>query len=219
MAEDLRNMKSTSGIKEFEKQYELPHCVVLDSEYCSMGRMIAVKACKASGYAYYDAVILLDLVPEEGVTIDEALTYEKRLRSDEIDKEKILADPEYIRIEKAFDKAIDIALSRGPCLIHDRAVKETILAKGYSCISVLMYAEDMSAKIVKAKFSPLYENLTDDAEVIQKIHEEDMARTNLHKLHSDTAWGEKNAYDLMINSDMFGRDFSAVVLASAMTKH
>ena len=216
MAEDVRKAIDTSGMKEFERQYSAPHCVVLDSEYCSMGRMIAVRACKISGYRYWDAVQLLELVPECGVTTDDVDGFEKRLRVGIIPKEELENDKEYVRISAAFDKAIDIALSKGPCLIHDRATKEMVLAKGYTCLSALTYASDIPAKIVRARISPLYADITDDETVIQKIKEEDLIRFNYHAAHSDTVWGEKGTYDLMINTDMFIRDYSAVLLAAAM---
>ncbi len=216
MAEDIRKMFDTKGTKEFEAQYTLPDCIVLDSEYCSMGRMIADRACRKSGYAYWDAVMLLELVPESGVTIEDVEKFEQKLRRDNVTKEEIIADEEYKKITAAFDQAIDIALSRGKCLIHDRATKEMIIAKGYTCVSAMTYALDIPAKIVRAKLSPLYSYLTDDEEVKQKIHEEDMIRYNYHKAHSDTEWGKKETYDLMINTDMFIRDYSAVILACAM---
>ncbi len=216
MAEDIRNMFDTKGAKEFEAQYAKPDCIVLDSEYCSMGRMIANRACKQGGYTYWDAVLLLELVPDCGVTIEDVERFETKLRSETITKEEIVNDAEYQRITKAFDKAIDIALAKGPCLIHDRATKEMIMERGYTCVSVLMYAQDIPAKIVRAKLSPLYNHLTDDAEVAAKIHEEDLIRYNYHKAHSDTEWGKKETYDLLINSDMFVRDYSAVILACAM---
>ncbi len=216
MAEDVRKAFDTKGAKEFEAQYSRPHCIVLDSEYCSMGRMIAVRACQAGGYAYWDAVLLLELVPECGVSQEDVEAFETKLRSDAITKEEIVSDPEYARISAAFDKAINIALAKGPCLIHDRATREMLLEKGYTCVSALTYALDIPAKIVRAKISPLYHDLTDDEEVKAKIHEEDMIRYNYHKAHSDTEWGKKETYDLLINTDMFVRDYSAVILASAM---
>ena len=132
MAEDVRNVGSTKGIKEFESVYEKPYCVVLDSAYCSMGRMIGYKACEEAGYAYYDAAILLELVPEYGITEDDVDVYEQKLRNGALSAEELKNDPEYRRLAEIFDKAVDIALSKGPCLIHDRITKEGILAKGYS---------------------------------------------------------------------------------------
>jgi hypothetical protein len=44
MAEDMSKALSTEGMTEFERGYAVPDCVVLDSAYCSMGRMVAVRA-------------------------------------------------------------------------------------------------------------------------------------------------------------------------------
>jgi len=218
MAEDVRNVKSVAGIKEFEKQYELPDCILLDSEYCSMGRMIGVKACSISGYKYYDAVILFELVPEENVTIEEVRAFEKKLRRSDITKEEIINDPSYEKITHAFDVAIDRALANGRCLIHDRATREMIEAKGYSCTTAITYNDNIPSKIIRAKISPLYENLTDDQQVIAAIQEEDNIRINYHKAHSDTMWGDKYIYDLCINSEALGLDYSAVLLSQLMKK-
>ncbi len=216
MAEDIRNMAGTAGLEEFEKQYEAPHCVVLDSEYCSMGRMIGNKACRKSGYAYYDAVILLETVPECGVTIEDVLEFEKKLRPAVLTREQITEDPMWQKISAAMNKAIDLALAKGPCLIHDRAAKEMITEKGYSCTSVMMYADDMDAKIVRAKVSPFYADLTDRDTIIRMIQEEDNVRINTRIAQSDKAWGVKENYDLCINSETFGRDYAAELLAAAM---
>ena len=216
MAEDIRNMESTAGVKEFEKVFEKPHCVVLDSAYCSMGRMIGYKACEKTGYAYYDAVILLEQVPECGVTKEEVDEFEKKLRERDYTGEELKANPEYARLMAAFDKAVDIALAKGPCLIHDRVSKEDIEKRGYSCISAITYANDLDAKIVRAKLSPVYAGLDNDEDVIKGIKEEDMIRINWHRAHSDTEWGVLSTYDVCINSDAFGRDYSAEMLAKAM---
>ena len=93
MAEDVRSAKSTAGVKEFEAVYDRPHCIVLDSAYCSMGRMIGFKACQIGGYEYYDAVILLELVPECGVTSDDVAAFEKKLRTGDYTGEQLKNDP------------------------------------------------------------------------------------------------------------------------------
>jgi hypothetical protein len=216
MYENINNVKSTEGIAEFEKQFSKPDCVLLDSEYSSMGRMIGNKACKAAGYTYYDAVFLLDLVPETGVTMEEVRTFEQKLRKNDITREEIISEPGYDRITKAFDLAIDRALAKGPCLIHDRATKEMIEARGYSCVTVLTYATDIHAKIIRAKVSPLYAGMENDEDVIAAMREEDNIRKNYHKAHSDTVWGDKDTYDLCINSETAGRDYTAELIAHVM---
>ena len=216
MAEDVRTMGSTKGIREFEGVFEKPHCMVLDSAYCSMGRMIGFKACKEAGVDYYDAMVLLELVPEYGLTKDDVDAYEKKLRNESFTGEQLRSDPVFAKLTEAFDKAVDIALAKGPCLIHDRVAKEEVIAKGYSCVSAMTYAVDMKAKIVKARTSPLYKDVKDDEAVVKGIHEEDQIRINWHRAHSDTEWGDLNTYDIALNTDVFGLDYSAKILAKVM---
>jgi len=212
MVEDIRNVQNIESIKEFQAIYTKPHCIVLDSEYCSMGRMIGLLACKESNYTYYDSLTLLELIDNE-ITYEEVKKYEDTLRKHELSKDEMINNPDYQRISTLYSKAIDIALKNGPCLIHDRASKQIVIDKGYSCISVLTYALDLKSKIVRAKISPLYKDIDDDLEIIKNIKEEDMIRRNYHKAQNDTVWADKEAYDMCINTDAFGREYSAKLLA------
>ena len=217
MAEDVRKAADTTGMQEFERTYSVPDCVVLDSAYCSMGRMVAVRACKQAGWNYFDSVTLLELVPETGVTPDDVETFEKELAVSEPDVAAVRAKEEFRRIDDAFRLAVERALAQGPCLIHDRVDKATVLGMGKSCVSALCYAHDVKAKRVRARVSPLYKDLTDPAKLDAAIAHEDDRRRIWHALHSDiTHWGEPATYDLMINTDLIGRDFAAQLLAQLM---
>ena len=217
MAEDMRNVASTAGIEEFERGYCVPECVVLDSTYCSMGRMVAVRACKQAGWTYHDSATLLELVPEYGLTADDVLAFERQFADGHVDVEAVRADGEFKRIDEAYRKAVERALAQGPCLIHDRVDKATVLSMGHTCASALCHAHDAEAMRVRAKISVLYKHLADPAELDAAIAREDNMRRAWHALHSDTTvWGEPGLYDLMINTDQIGRDFAAQLLAQLM---
>lgn len=216
MTEDLRKIGSTAGIASFEYTYERPHCIVLDSAYSSMGRMIAAKACAKAGYTYYDSVLLLELVPECGVTQEEVNAFDQKLRTGERSAEEMRADPEYCRLAEAFSKAADKALAAGPCLFHDRIAKEEILAKGYTCLSGITYSLNDYEKVIRARVSPRYKDMQDDAEVLKGVHEEDMVRANWHRGGSDTVWGNLETYDFAMNTDAFGRDYAIEIFARIM---
>lgn len=217
MAEDVRKALDTTGMKEFERIYTAPDCVVLDSAYCSMGRMIAVRACKAAGWNYFDSMFLLELVPECGVTPDDVDAFEREASADGADLDALRASDECKRITEAFQLAAERALSQGPCLIHDRVTKAFVQSLGKSCVSAFTYAHDAEAMRVRALVSPLYAHLTDPAEIDAAIKNEDDHRRSWHALHSDiTVWGEPATYDLMINTDVIGRDYAAHLLAQLM---
>lgn len=219
MAEDMRNVASTAGMSEFERSYEVPDCVVLDSAYCSMGRMIAVRACKAAGWTYHDTVTLLDLVPECGVTADDVDAFEAKSAAPDADLDELRQSEEYQHIIAAYRLAAERALAQGPCLIHDRVGKAFVQGLGKTCASAMTYAADRPAMRVRAKVSPLYAQLTSDAELDAAIAYENAHRRSWHALADDgTTWGEPTTYDLMINTDLIGRDFAATLLAQLMTE-
>ena len=216
MAEDIRTMADTTGVAAFHHQFEKPYCVLLDSEYCSMGRMIGAKACEKAGYTYYDAVILLDLLNDKEVNVEFMAKVENQLRNRHLSKEEILAVDGYQKLNDAFDKAIDMALAKGPCLIHDRAIKEDIEKRGYSVFTVLNYATDNKTKIERAKLSPANSDCHSDEEFLARIQEEDNIRYNTHHAKSDTTWGDKATYDLCLNAETLGKDYAIEVLANIL---
>jgi len=217
MAEDVRKALDTTGMPEFERAYTVPDCVVLDSAYCSMGRMVAVRACKRAGWNYFDSPSLLELVPECGVSADDVDAFERQLDTGYADLDIIQETDEYKRIDAAFHLAVERALAQGPCLIHDRVDKATVEAMGKTCTSAQCYCFDAPAMRVRAQISPLYARLTDPDELDAAIEREDNIRRAWHDLHSDeTSWGDPETYDLMINTDIIGRDFAAELLAQLM---
>jgi len=217
MAEDMRNTASTEGMSEFERGYTVPDCVVLDSAYCSMGRMIAVRACQAAGWTYHDTVTLLDLVPECGVSPDDVDAFELKSAAPDADLAALRESDEYQRIIGAYRLAAERALAQGPCLIHDRVSKSFVESLGKTCASAMTYASDRPAMRVRATVSPLYADLTDDAELDAAIAYENAHRRSWHALADDgTTWGEPDTYDLMICTDLIGRDFAAQLLAQLM---
>ena len=204
-------------MSEFERGYVVPDCVVLDSAYCSMGRMVAVRACKAAGWTYHDTTTLLELVPECGVTPDDVDTFELKAAAPEANLDELRKSDEYQRISSAYRLAATRALEQGPCLIHDRVDKEFVEGLGKSCVSAMTYASDRPAMRVRAKVSPLYANLTSDEELDAAIAYEDAHRRAWHALGNETTvWGEPATYDLMICTDLIGRDFAAQLLAQLM---
>ena len=217
MAEDIRKMTNPEGIVEFERGYVVPDCVVLDSAYCSMGRMVALRACDAAGWTMHDSNTLLALVPECGVTMDDVEVFENEATAEGADLAALRESDEYKRISGAFRLAAERALNQGPCLIHDRVTKAFVESLGKTCVSAMTYASDRSAMRVRAQYSPVYAHLTDTDELDAAIAHEDARRRTWHALGGDdTRWGDPATYDLMLSTDTIGRDFAAELLARLM---
>ncbi len=215
MKEDVRKINVQPGISQFEKSLETPYCILLDSQYCSMGRMIALKACQQSGYQYYDTVSLMELQSE--VDYRKLQQFEEMLTEDVIDAETITKTAEFQLIRATLNSCVEKALNKGkPLLIHDVAYRSFVEEKGYSCLTVYTYGNNLSDKIVRARVSPLFAQMSSDEEIIEGIHKMDNIRYNQRLLQGSDDWGKMEAYDLCINIDTFGRDGSAALLAQIM---
>ena len=215
MAEDIRNTIQTAGIQAFEKKYENPDVILVDSQYCSMGRMIAVKACENTEYTYYDSVLLLELVKDTGITISDVEQFEKQLRSKTADLSEMDSEL-FKKIQNAFILAISRATTKGKCLIHDRATVRMIQDLNLSCISVMIRNSGTHTKCIRASKSPLYQTITDEDTLMTCIQEEDHIRRNWKKLCGEDTWNISTSYDLILDSEVFTRDFSAQILHQLM---
>jgi hypothetical protein len=143
--------------------------------------------------------------------------FELKSAAPDADLAALRESAEYQRIIATYRLAAERAIEQGPCLIHDRVTKSFVESLGKTCASAMTYASDKPAMRVRAKVSPLYAGLTSDEELDAAIAFEDAHRRAWHALANDgTTWGEPATYDLMINTDLIGRDFAARLLAQLM---
>ena len=217
MRDTIQSKEFLEGVQKkaaFQKQFERPHCIILDSEYCSMGRMIALNACEENGYAYYDAEKLMGLLkPEER---ERVLNYDKLLEDINLKEQTLKEDPEFRYVSGLYQSAIRIALENGLCLIHECGIKELIEADGYTCFSVLFYAVNQQEKRERAKTTAIYGNLETNEELDKAIEKEDHGRRIYHNALSEKLWGKKESYDLCLNTDALGRKKAAELLGELM---
>ena len=219
MRDDVHSKEFWDGVEKkatFQKQFKRPDCIILDSEYCSMGRMIAVKACESSGYAYYDAEKLMSLLkPEERELVAQ---YDKVLENTELTAEDLKKDKEFACVCQLYQQAIRQALKEGPCLIHECGIKERLEQDGYTSLRVLFYAMDQQEKRERAKTTAIYKDLETPEQLDKAIEKEDHRRRIYHDALSDRPWGMKEAYDLCLNTDVMGRKKSAELLGVLMAE-
>lgn len=217
MRDDVHSKEFWDGVQKkatFQKRFDKPDCIVLDSEYCSMGRMIAVKACERGGYTYYDAEKLMSLLgPEER---EFAARYDQVLGDAGMTEEELKREPDFEYLSRLYQQAIRQALKEGPCLIHECGIKERIESEGFGCVSVLFYAMDQQEKRERAKTTAIYKDLETAAELDKAIEREDHRRRIYHNALSGRPWGKKEAYDLCLNTDVLGRKKSVELLGALM---
>lgn len=189
-------------------------CLLIDSEYCSMGRWISVIVADHLQMKFYEGKDLLCLADEEWLTVDFLQAFDTRIAS--MSTKQIQADMEFQKVHKAFTKAIKKAVELGPCIIHERAAAD-ILRGHTDFLNVMLYNSGKERKIPRAKLDGnLHLENTDDASVMQAIVNEDNKRRAYHDAVSRSPWGMKEGYTLCLDSEQIGREKCAEILIEAM---
>ena len=180
--------------------------ITISREFGSGGKEVGKRLADKLGYAYYDSEIINLLVKETGMSEE----YIKNI------SEKGLY-PFAFQFGKTFTASYLLQKNQTDILVKQTKLLKKIAEKGnavivgrganailneYNTMNIFVYA-NMDSKIKRCKKKASKdENLT-DKELINKIKEVDKNRRAFNNLISGTEWGNKENYDLCINtSDM-----------------
>lgn len=176
--------------------------ITISREFGSGGREIGKRLSDELGFRYYDKEIITEIAKETGMTeqyiknISEKGIYPQAFNFGKTfatfnnlqsNQTEILVKQQEI-IKKIADK--------GNCIIVGRGAN--IILKDYNTIDIFVYS-NMESKIKRCREKRQDEELS-DKELIEKIKQVDKNRKNYHDLISNKEWGNKNNYDICINT-------------------
>lgn len=185
-------------------------CLFIDSEYCSMGRLISLIVADAMGMKLYEAKDLLEFVEEEWLTEAYLNDFDERIA--DMTSEELKEDTEFIKVHNIISNVIIKVVEKGSCIIHERAAADIVKDK-IEFMNVMMYNSGTTTKVERAR---LQFDSQSDAEVYALIKREDKKRYVYHNAVSNSPWGEKETYDLCLDSEKLGREKYAEILIKAL---
>lgn len=188
--------------------------IVMDSEYCSMGRWISVIVADKLKMKLYEGKDLAVLADEDWLTEEYLQNFDEQIA--DMSTKEVLEKTDILKVHQALSKAILKAVELGPCIIHERAAS-TILNERDDCLKVLLYNTSMEHRIPRAIADKTYdlENKTHD-ELVAFINREDHKRKVYRDALTKEAWGDKESYDICLDSDILSREKCAEILIEAM---
>lgn len=188
--------------------------IVIDSEYCSMGRWISVIVGATMKMKLYEGKDLVKLADEEWLSEAYLQDFDERLAN--MSLEEVKASDEMKRVHQALSKAIKKAVEIGPCIIHERAGGE-ILKDRDDCLKVLLYNTNVEHKIPRAIGDKSFslEGMSND-EIKEFMNKQDYKRKAYRDAVADNKWGQKESYDLCLDSDLLSREKCAEILIEAL---
>lgn len=187
--------------------------LLMDSEYASMGRWISVVVAREYGMTLYERGDLLKLLGDPSLTEERLNALDALLANATI--EDLKANQEFLAVQHLLDRAIEKALSAGPCIIHECAASRLVPRE--ESLRVMLYNTSLEHKVVRAYGDPLgCGKDASEEEAIAFMRREDRKRAAYHDALIPSSWGMKEGYDLCLDSDVLGREKCAEVLIEAL---
>ncbi|MBQ2062472.1 MAG: cytidylate kinase-like family protein [Oscillospiraceae bacterium] len=190
--------------------------ITISREFGSGGRELGKRLADALGIPCYDHEIIQMIAQENG--FDEryvANVSEKSIEAaypltigHRFTVSPMPAMEQPIRVAVAQREILENFAKKGDCVIVGRCAD--VILKDYRPLNIFVYA-DMDAKIARCQErAPEGENLT-RKELERRIRQVEKCRRQFREMYSEIKWGEKEAYDLCINTS--GREIKSLIPA------
>lgn len=192
--------------------------ITVSRQFGSGGREFAKRLATQLGYAYYDREIIRQMAKD--ISLDEK--YLENIL------EKV-GDAQYpIHYSRSFSfptfsvnnqavqllasqhKLLKLLAQRGRCVIVGRA--SDIALASYAPLRIYVYAEE-EARLQRCRAHSSPEEKLTDKQLRRKMKEIDTQRAQIYALVSNRDWGDKNNYDLCINTTNLSLSHLATVVA------
>lgn len=177
--------------------------ITISREFGSGGKEVGKRLADKLGYAYYDSEIINLLVKETGMSeeyianISERGIYPMPFHFGQTFSTNLSIQKSQTDILVKQNKILKQIADKGNAVIVGRGAN--IILKEYNPLNIFVYA-NIDSKLNRCREKgPKDENLT-DKELINKIKGVDKNRKAFYNLISNIEWGNKENYDLCINT-------------------
>ena len=176
--------------------------ITISREFGSGGRELGKKLAEKLGYKYYDKSIISQVSKEGNINenyIENAInkindfSYTQRSSFNFYSThQKYVTD--ILIMER---KVIQELAKKGNCVIVGRGAD--VILKNEDTFDIFVYA-NMQSKIKRCKDNALKEEVLQDKELDKKIKTIDKARQKFYLMLGQDNWGQKENYDLCVNT-------------------
>ena len=177
--------------------------ITISREFGSGGKEIGKRLADELGYSYYDSKIITLLAKETGMSekylenISEKGIYPYAFQFAKSFATFSTVQNNQTEILVAQAKILKQIAKQGNAVIVGRGAD--VVLKDYSPMKIFVYAS-LESKINRCKEKAKENENLSDRDLEKKIKEIDKNRKNFHNLISSSEWGEKENYNLCINT-------------------
>ena len=195
--------------------------ICIGREYGSGGREIGEELSKKLGIPCYDKLLIKKAALESGLSED----FIKKADESPVNSIQFLSGNPYADIAgigstfysesqlayNAEKAVIEQLAKQGPCVIIGRCASAIIPKENR--LSVFIYADEKS-KLARV----MRRNKINEKEAAHRIKHIDRMRKQFFEFYSDSVWGHRQSYDLMLSSDKFGINKCVDIIIDSLAK-
>ena len=182
----------------------MSNVITISRQFGSGGRELGKRLADALGYAYYDKEILENVADETQTSewyaqkvLDRGIVPGSSLHFGHSFAYYSPVNQETVKVLLAERNVLKSLAEKGDCVIVGRGANAVL--EDYHPFNIFVYAR-MEARMQRCRRrAPEDENLS-DKELAKKIRQVDGLRARSLELVSDYKWGDRDGYDLLINT-------------------
>ena len=200
--------------------------IVIDREYGSGGREVARILSERLGMEFYDGNLLVLAGKEYGIDLGTLQTYDEKGVGSLLHDLSLVRTSAYggtvyssavneapFQVYSAQSRLVQQLVAKGPAIFLGRCTGQILKTEAHvPFIHAFVYASNMQDRIERARKVDGIENSRIEAYIKRR----DNQRKNYNKFFTDKTWGDRNNYDLMLNTSALGYEGAAAAIIAAM---
>ena len=200
--------------------------IVIDREYGSGGREVARILSEKLGMEFYDGNLLVLAGKEYGIDLGTLQTYDEKgvgslLHDFSLVRNSGLGSTVYgstvneapFQVYSAQSRLVQQLVAKGPAIFLGRCTGQILKTEArVPFVHAFIYASNMQDRIDRARNVDGVEASRIEA----YIRRRDNQRKNYNKFFTDKTWGDRENYDLMLNTSTLGYEGAANAIIAVM---
>ena len=195
--------------------------IAIDREYGSGGREVARILSEKLGIEFYDGNMLAIAGREKGINLGTMQLYDEKGVGSILHDFALLGNAAYggminempFNAYTALSQLIVDLAQRKPCIFLGRCSGHILKHQAHvPYLHVFIYASNMEERIERVR---TVDGVANDR-IEAFIRKKDNQRRNYNKFFTQESWGERQNYDLMLNTSALGYEGAAKLILAAM---
>ena len=200
--------------------------IVIDREYGSGGREVARILSEKLGMEFYDGNLLVLAGKEYGIDLGTLQTYDEKgvgslLHDLSLVRNSGFGSTVYgstvneapFQVYSAQSRLVQQLVAKGPAIFLGRCTGQILRTEArVPFVHAFIYASNMQDRIDRARNVDGVEASRIEAYIKRR----DNQRKNYNKFFTDKTWGDRDNYDLMLNTSALGYEGAAAAIIAVM---